>query len=122
MPHGAMRHTPPYSCLQVPAERELPHSLSRSTPGWEVMCCPYVYYDIFIQTRSAQLAWPLAWIMSAPNSPPITDPIYPYMVHSMGPSLGSQATLVLDPTGYTHTGLSQTPLVLPSWAFSQVKS
>ena len=41
---------------------------------------------------------PLAWIMSAPDSPPIMDPIYLYMVHSMAPSLGSQITLVLDPT------------------------
>ena len=32
------------------------------------------------------------------------DPMYPYMVHSMAPSLGGQVALVLDPTGYTHTG------------------
>ena len=63
------------------------------------MCCPYVYFDVYIQTRSAQLACLLAWVTSAPNSLPITDPIYPYMVHSMAPSLDGQATLVLDPTG-----------------------
>ena len=96
---GAMKHTPLYSCLQVPAERELPHSTSRLILELEVMCCPSVYFDIFIQTRSAQLACPLAWIMSAPNSLLITDPIYPYMAHSVVPSLGSQATLVLDLTG-----------------------
>ena len=25
-PHGSMKHTPLYSCLQVPAEKEHPHS------------------------------------------------------------------------------------------------
>ena len=29
VPHNAMRPTPPYSCLQVPAEREQPHSALR---------------------------------------------------------------------------------------------
>ena len=86
------------------------------------MCFPSVYFNIFIQTRSAQLACPLAWIMSAPDSLPKTDPIYPYMVHSVAPSLGGQATLVLNLTRLTHTGMSQTPLVLPSWFFLQVKS
>ena len=98
MPHSAIKHTPLHSCLQVPAEREQPHSVLRSTPELEVMCCPYVYFNISIQTRSGQLACPLAWITSAPDSPPITDPIYPYMVDSMAPSLGSQDALVLDPT------------------------
>ena len=76
-----------------------PHSVSRSIPELEVMCCPYVYFDVFIQTRSAQLACPLAWITSAPDSLPIMDPIYLYMVHSMVPSLGSQTALVINPTG-----------------------
>ena len=76
-----MKHTPPYSYLQVPAEGELPHSESWSTLELEEMCCPSMYFDVSIQTISAQLACPLAWIMSPPDSPPITDPIYPYMVH-----------------------------------------
>ena len=63
------------------------------------MCYPSVCFDAFIQIRSAQLAYPLALIMSVPDSLPTMDPIYPYMVHSMGPSLGSQTTLALDPTG-----------------------
>ena len=99
MPHSAMKHTPLYSCLQVPAEREQPHSALRSTPELEIMCYPSMYFNISIQTRSAQLACPLAWITSPPGSLPITDPIYPYMVHSVAPSLGGQATLVLNPTG-----------------------
>ena len=98
VPHSAMRHRPPYSCLQVPAEG-LPHSMSKLTLELEVMCCPSVYFNVYIQTRSAQLACPLACIMLAPESLPIMDPIYPYMVHSVAPSLGGQATLVLNPTG-----------------------
>ena len=31
MPHNAMRHTPSYSCLQVPAEREQPHCVKVDT-------------------------------------------------------------------------------------------
>ena len=99
MSHNAMRHTPLYSCLQVPAEKEQPHSMLRLTPELEVMCCPYVYFNIYIPTRSAQLACLLTWIMSASNSPPIMDPTYLYMVHSMAPSLGGQTTLALNPTG-----------------------
>ena len=99
MLHDAMRHTPLYSCLQVPAEREQPHSMSRLTLELEVMCCPSVYFDASIWTRSAQLACPLAWMMSVPDTLHITDPMYLYMVHSVGPSLGSQATLVLNHTG-----------------------
>ena len=96
------------------AVRGQPYSAPRLIPELEVMCCPSVYFDISIQTRSAQLAWPLAWTMSAPGSQHIMGLIYPYMVHSMAPSLGSQAALVLNPTGLTHTGTLQTPLVLPS--------
>ena len=63
------------------------------------MCYPSMYFDVSIQTRSAQLVCPLAWIMSVLDSPPLMDPLYPYMVHSLAPSLGGQATLVLNPTG-----------------------
>ena len=117
-----MRHTPLYSCLQVPAEEGLPHSVSRSIPELEVMYYPYMCFDVFIPTRSAQLACPLAWITTAPDSPPIMDPIYLYMLHFMAPSHGGQATLVLDPTGYTHIGMLQTPLVPSSWFYPKVKS
>ena len=99
MPHSAMRHTPPHSYLQVPAEEGLLHSASKLTPELEVTYCPSVYFDTYIQTRSAQLAGPLAWITSAPGSPSIIDSIYPYMMHSVAPSLGGQVTLLLDPTG-----------------------
>ena len=97
--HSAMKHTPLYSCLQVAAEREQPHSMSGLTPELGVTCYPSVYFDVSIRTRSVQQACPLDWIMSAPDSLPITDPIYPYMVHSVAPSLGGQATLALNPTG-----------------------
>ena len=119
--HNAMRHTPLYSGLQVPAEKGQPHFISRSILELEVMYYPYMYFNSSIQIRSAQLACPPAWIMSVPDSLPTTDPIYPYMVHSVAPSLGSQTALVLDPTGQTCIGMSQTPLVLPSWAYPQVK-
>ena len=99
VPHNARRHTPPYSCLQAPAEKEQPHSVSRLIPELEAMCYPSVCFDTFTQIRSAQLAYPLALIMSVPDSLPTMDPIYPYMVHSVGPSLGSQTTLALNPTG-----------------------
>ena len=98
MPHDAMRHTPPYSCLQAPAEKGQPHSMSRSIPELEATCYPSVCFNAFTQIRSAQLACPLAWITSVPDSPPTTDPLYLYMVNSMGPSLGSQTNLAFDPT------------------------
>ena len=122
VPHNAMRPTPPYSCLQAPAEKGQPHSMSRLILELEAMCYPSVCFNAFVQIRSAQLAYPLALIMSVPDSLPTTDPIYLYMVHSVGPSLGSQTTLALDPTRYTHIGTLQTPLVLPSWVYPQVKN
>ena len=99
MPHNAMRHTPPYSCLQVPAEKGQPHSMLRLIPELEATCYPSMCFDTFIQIRSAQLACPLALITSVPDSLPTTDPIYLYMVHSMGPSLGSQTALALTLQG-----------------------
>ena len=85
MPHNAMKHTPPYSCLQVPAEKGQPHSASRLIPELEAMCYPSMCFNVFIQIRSTQLAYPLALILSVPDSLPTMDPIYPYMVHSHGP-------------------------------------
>ena len=87
------------SCLQVPAKKGQPHSMLRLKPELEAMCYPSMCFNTFIQIRSAQLTFPLAWITSVPDSLPTTDPIYPYMVHSVGPSLGSQTALALDPTG-----------------------
>ena len=63
------------------------------------MCYPSVCFNAFIQITSAQLACSLVWITSVPDSLPTMDPIYLYMVHSVGPSPGSQIALVLDPTG-----------------------
>ena len=80
VPHNAMRHTPPYSCLQVPAEKGLPHSMSRLIPELEAMSYPSMCFDAFIQIRSVQLAYLLALITSVPDSLPTTDPIYLYMV------------------------------------------
>ena len=68
--HNAMRHTPPYSCLQVPAEKGQPHSASRSIPELEATFYPSVCFNAFIQIRSAQLSYPLALIMSVPDSLP----------------------------------------------------
>ena len=61
-------------------------------------------------TGSAQLAW----IMSAPGSLPITDPIYCYMAHSVAPLSGSQVALAFDLTRSIHIGLLWTHPVLPS--------
>ena len=59
MPHNAMRHTPPYSCLQVPAEKGQPHSTSRSIPELEAMCYPSVCFDTL--SRSDQPSQPTHW-------------------------------------------------------------
>ena len=98
MPHNAMRHTPS-SCLQVPAEKGQPHSMSKSILEPEAMCYPSVCFDAFIQIRSAQLAYPLALITSGPDSLPTTDPIYLYMVHSMGHHLAARPPWLLTPQG-----------------------
>ena len=99
MPYNAIRHTQPYSFLQVPAEKGQPCSMSRSILELEETCYPSVCFDAFTQSRSAQLTCPLAWITSVPHSLPTTDPIYLYMVHSMGPSFGSQTAWHSTPQG-----------------------
>ena len=58
MPHNAMRHTPPYSCLQVPAEKGQPHSASKLISELEAMCYPFVCFDTFIQIRSPPAGQP----------------------------------------------------------------
>ena len=58
MPHNAMRHTPPYSCLQVSAEKGQSHSMSRLIPELEATCYPSMCFITFIQIRSAQLGLP----------------------------------------------------------------
>ena len=99
-------HTPwcnkAYTTVQLPASASRKGTASLcikvdTSAGGNVL--PLVYFDIFIQTRLDQLACQLAWITSAPDPPPITNPIYPYMVHSVPPSLGGKTTLVLYPTG-----------------------
>ena len=52
--------------------------------------------------------------MSIPDSLHTMDPIYLYMVHSEDPSLGSQITLVLAPTGYIADTPGPAILGLPS--------
>ena len=52
MPHNAMRHMPSYSCLQVPAEKGLPHSMSRSILELEAMCYPSMCFYTLIQSIS----------------------------------------------------------------------
>ena len=91
-----------YTTIQLPASasrKGQPHSMSRLILELEAMCYPSVCFDAFTQIRLAQLAYPLALTTSVPDSPPTMDPISLYMVHSMGPSLGSQTTLALNPTG-----------------------
>ena len=90
-----------YTTIQLPASTSRKGTASLqikvdTRAGGNVL--PLHVFQHLFQIRSAQLACPLAWIMSVPDSLPTMDPIYPYMVHSMGPSLGSQTTLTLDPT------------------------
>ena len=66
------------------------------------------------RTRWAQLACPLAWITSAPGSPPITDPIHSYMAHSVALLSGGQVALAFNLARSIHTGTLQTHPVLPS--------
>ena len=49
------------------------------------MCYPSMYFNIFIWTRSAQLACPLALIMSVPDSLPITEDDLCYVFAALGP-------------------------------------
>ena len=59
MPHGATRNTPPYSCLQVPAEKELHHSVLRSTLEWELMCI--ITCISMSSSKPDQPSWPALW-------------------------------------------------------------
>ena len=74
-----------------------PCSASRLIPELEATCYPSMFFNTFTHIRSVQLACPLPWTMSVPDSLPTMDPIYLCMVHSMDPSPGSQITLELDP-------------------------
>ena len=127
VPRNAMRHTPPYSCLQAPAEKGLPHSMSRLIPELEATCYPSMCFNAFNQIRSAQLACPLACplalIMSVPDSLPTTDPIYPLYGALHGPiTLQPRPPWLLTPQGklilvcYRHPG----PTILR--VYSQVKN
>ena len=91
-----------YTTVQLPASASRKGTASlhikvNTRAGGSVL--PLYVFQHLYPNQISQLAFPLAWITSAPGSPPITDPIYPYMVHSVAPLLGSQATLALDPTG-----------------------
>ena len=90
-----------YTTIQLPASASRKRTASLcikvdTRAGGSVL--PPVCFDTFIQIKSAQLACTLAWTTSVPDSLPTMDPIYLYMVHSVGPSLGSQMALALDPT------------------------
>ena len=104
-----MKHTTWYNSLQASAVKEQPHFVSRSTLELEVMCSPSMCFNVSTWTRSAQLACPLAWIMSAPGSLPIMDPIYPYMAHSVAPLSGSQVAWAFNLARSIHIGTLQTP-------------
>ena len=47
VPHSAMGHTTPYSCLQVPAEKGQPHCVSRSILELEAMCYLSVFRHLY---------------------------------------------------------------------------
>ena len=91
MLHNAIRHTPPYSYLQAPAEKGQPQSMSRSIPELEAMCYPSMCFDAFTQIRSG-----LDYVSTRLTA--YNGSIYLYMAHSVGPLLGSQTGLALDPT------------------------
>ena len=95
----AMRHTPSYSCLQVPAEKGPPHSTSRSIPELEATCYSSVCFNAFIQIRSAQLAYPLALIMSVPDSLPTWIPYTPIWCTLWAPHLAARPPWFLTPQG-----------------------
>ena len=109
-----MRHTPLYSCLQVPAEEGQPHSVSRLILEWEVMYYPYMCFDVFILTRSAQpglptcldhvstqltayngshiplygaLHGPITWWPDHPGAQPHRVNSYWYVVDTPGPTI-----------------------------------
>ena len=91
-----------YTTIQLPASTSRKGTASlhvkvNTRAGGNVLS--HHVFDACIQIRSAHLAYPLALITSVPDSLPTMDPIYLYMVHSMGPSLGSQIALALNPTG-----------------------
>ena len=91
-----------YTTIQLPASASRKGTASlhvKVNTRAGATCYPSLCFDTFIQIRSAQLAYPLALIMSVPDSLPTMDPIYSYMVHSVGPSPGSQTALALNPTG-----------------------
>ena len=115
-----------YTTIQLPASSSRKGTASlhvkvNTRAGGNVLpLCVFQHASIHI--RSAQLAYPLALITSVPDSPPTTDPIYLYMVHSMGPSLGSQTAWLSTLQGKIILVCSQTLLVLPSLVYPQVKN
>ena len=59
MPHNAMRNTPPYNCLQVPAEREQPCSTSSQYWRWRQHVTPPCV--LMPLPRSDQSSLPAHW-------------------------------------------------------------
>ena len=113
----ALRCNKAYTMLKLPASISSKGTASlhvkvNTRAGGSVL--PLVCSNVSTQTGSAQLAYPLAWITLGPGSLPTTDPIYPYIVHSVAPLSGSQAALTSDLTRSIYIGTLQTHPVLPS--------
>ena len=112
MPHNAMRHTPPYSCLQVPAEREQPHSMSRSIMELEATCYLFMCFNASTQISPAglppgldhistrltaynrshiplygALCGPITWQLDCPGSRPHRVNSYWYVADTPGPAI-----------------------------------
>ena len=91
-----------YTTIQLPARASRKGTASlciKVDTGAGGNVLPLCVFQHLTQIRSAQLAYPLALITSVPDPLPTMDPIYLYMMHSVGPSLGSKPTHALDPTG-----------------------
>ena len=91
-----------YTTIQLPASASRKGTASLhvkvdTRAGGNVL--PLCLFWCLYPDQISPLACPLAWTMSVPDSLPTMDPIYLFMVHSMGPSLGSQTALVLNPIG-----------------------
>ena len=117
-PNTTVRHTHPeeimvrdvhapqcneaYTTIQLPASASRKGTASLhvkvdTRAGGNVL--PLCVFRCLYPDQISPAAYPLALITSTPDSLHTMDPIFPYMVHSEDPSLGSQIALVLAPTG-----------------------
>ena len=113
MPHIAMRHTPPYSCLQVQAERDsltlhqgqyqscrqcvtppcVLMPLSRSDqPSWPAHCLDHISTRITAYNGShiplyGALCGPITWQPDCPGSWPHRVNSYWYIMDTTGPAI-----------------------------------